>query len=336
MQPQNAQHHQDASIPDLSVIIPTFNNRDTLRKTLLALFTQSFPAARYEIVVLDDGSTDRTEEMIRTLPAPVPVRYHRQDNRGRAAARNAGSRLARGRILLYLDSDILASPDLLERHNQFYKARPGPIGVQGRTMVHPDSKVTPFMKTKELFPDLTRRKPTDLSPYSFITRNVSIRAEDLWAVGGFDESFPGYGWEDIELGLRLHAHGVRLFYDSGAIGYHYDVETLERTCTKLYQAGVGAVYFWRKHARRVGLGFFLEIHPILLPLKWLVYRTGLLTPLIRRLLAWAERGERIWICSECYNYLIWESYYAGVFETLRGAQGVPPTPMENDPVSKLR
>lgn len=207
-------------MPEISVIIPTCNNREVLGKTLHALFAQTLPAQSFEIVVLDDGSTDGTGEMVRALVSPVPITYQWQENRGRAAARNAGSRLAKGRILFYLDSDILASPDLLERHYRCYEAYPGPIGVQGRTMVHPASKVTPFMKTKELFPDFTRRNRSNLSPYHFITRNVSIRAEDLWSVGGFDEGFPGYGWEDIELGLRLHAHGVRLFYDPQAIGYH--------------------------------------------------------------------------------------------------------------------
>jgi hypothetical protein len=77
------------------------------------------------------------------------------------------------------------------------------------------------------------------------------------------------------------------------------------------------VYFWRKHNRRHGLGFFLEIHPLILPFKWLVYRTGVLAPLIRRILPWAERGAHTLICSECYNYLIWESYYAGVFTALK-------------------
>ncbi len=319
-------------MPELSVIIPTYNNREILQKTLRTLFEQTLSLARYEIVVLDDGSTDGTAEMVQTLAASVPLTYRWQENQGRAAARNAGSRLARGRILLYLDADILAGPDLLERHYRFYAAHRGPIGVQGRTMVHPASKITTFMKTKELFPDLTRRNPTNLSPYHFITRNVSIRAEDLWAVGGFDESFPGYGWEDIDLGLRLHAHGVRLFYDPQAIGFHYDVETLERTRAKLYEAGVGAVYFWRKHNRRNGLAFFLEIHPFMLPLKWFVYRAGVVGALIRRLLPWAERRERIWICSECYNYLNWEAYYAGVFTALNLA-GSPQGGRRNEEVT---
>lgn len=323
-------------MPDLSVIIPTFNNREILHRTLGTLFQQTLSPEKYEIVVLDDGSTDGTGEMVRALSTPVPVTYHWQENRGRAAARNAGSRLAHARILVYLDSDILASPDLLQRHYQHYQEDHTPIGVQGRTLVHPESKVTPFMKTKELFPDLTRRKATNLSPYHFITRNVSIRAADLWAVGGFDESFPGYGWEDIELGLRLHANGVRLYYDPSAVGYIHDIETLERTCAKLYQAGLGAVYFWRKHNRRHGLGFFLEIHPVLLPIKWLVYRTGVLAPAIRRILSWAERGEHPFICSECYNYLIWESYYAGVYAALRAGSEPQAPGAKERPATKVR
>lgn len=307
---------------DVSVVIPTYNNRDVLARTLAAVLVQDFGPDRFEIIVLDDGSTDGTGEMVRELTGPAPIVYRWQENRGRAVARNAGSRLARGRVIVFLDSDIIAQPDLLSRHYTYHAASSVPIGVQGRTLVHPASKTTPFMKTKELLPDLTVRRRSNLSPYHVITRNLSIRAEDLWAVGGFDESFPGYGWEDIELGLRLHAHGVRFVYDPNALGYHDDVEALEQTREKLRQAGEGAVYFWSKHQRRAGLGFFLEIHPALLPLKWLVYRTGVIGRAVRRVLPWAERGERLWICSECYNYLLWEAYYEGVFRASRtgGAQ----------------
>ncbi|HEU5299285.1 MAG TPA: glycosyltransferase family A protein, partial [bacterium] len=110
-------------MPDLSVIIPTYNNRETLRRTLDAVAGQDLAPERYEVVVLDDGSTDGTEEMVAAYTAPVELFYHWQPNAGRAAARNAGSRLARGRILFYLDSDIIARPDLLSRHLQYYEGR---------------------------------------------------------------------------------------------------------------------------------------------------------------------------------------------------------------------
>jgi glycosyltransferase involved in cell wall biosynthesis len=304
-------------MPDVSVIIPTYNNRDALSRTLRSLFRQTLPADRFEIIVLDDGSTDGTGVMIETMDPPRPVHYHWQPNRGRSAARNAAARRAYGKVLLFLDSDIQASPDLLARHAQYHEHHHGPIGVQGRTVIHPDCKVTFFMKTKEITPDLTRRRRDNLSPHLIVTRNLSIRAEDLWAAGAFDEEFVGYGWEDVELGLRMRDNGVRFLYDPGIVGYHYDIETLERTRAKLRQSGESAVYFWRRHGSMLRLGIFLEVHPVLLPLKWAVYRAGYYGRLARKVLSWAERVQNIWIANECYNYLIWESYYEGVFPAMR-------------------
>ncbi|HEV8353168.1 MAG TPA: glycosyltransferase [bacterium] len=304
-------------MPDVSVIIPTYNNRDALARALQSLLGQTMPAERYEIIVLDDGSTDGTQELVEKVDAPVRLRYQWQPNRGRSAARNAAADLAGGAVLLFLDSDIVARADLVQRHWEFYQARTDRIGVQGRTVIHPDCKVTFFMKTKELTPDLTWRRHGNMSPYHVVTRNLSIRAEDFRAAGGFDEGFVGYGWEDIELGLRMHRTGVRFLYDPKTVGYHYEIESLERTRSKLREAGESAVYFWRKLGSRLGMGLFLEIHPLLLPLKWTIYRTRLYGDLVRRVLPWAERRQNVWVANECYNYLIWESYYDGVFPALR-------------------
>ncbi len=318
-------------MPHLSVIIPTYNNRAALARTLPPLLAQDFPADQFEIIVLDDGSTDGTREMVTSLTAPVPVHYHWQPNRGRSAARNAGARLARGRILLFLDSDILAGPELLGRHYRYYERHDGPIGVQGRTLIHPDSKTTLFMRTRELTPDLTQRRRHDLSPYQLVTRNLSMRTEDLWAAGGFDETFVGYGWEDIDLGLRLRARGVRFFYDPETVGYDCDARTLDQTLVKARQAGESVFYFWQKHGRGLGMGLFLEVHPALLPLKWLIYRAGPYGRLARRALRWAEQTENPWVASECYAYLFWEAYYDGAFEARRRAHVAEPRIPAADP-----
>ena len=149
--------------------------------------------------------------------------------------------------------------------------------MQGRSLTHPDARVTPFMRAREITPDLSVRRRHDLSPVHIITRNFSVLRSEFEAVGGFDEGFTGYGWEDIELAMRLRARGVTFDYDPEALGYHYHVETLEGIRQKLRQAGAGAVYFWRKYDRSRQLGFFLEIFPAALPIKWLVFRT----PLVR-------------------------------------------------------
>src|SRR5205807_2179100 len=131
---------------EISVIIPTCNNRDVLARTLHTLQTQQFPHDQYEIVVVDDGSTDGTAEMIRAARGRAPVRYHAQAHRGRAAARNAGVRIARGRIVVFLDSDFWADPTLLAAHHAHYPRDARAIVVQGASRTHPESLTTPFMK----------------------------------------------------------------------------------------------------------------------------------------------------------------------------------------------
>lgn len=301
---------------EISVVIPTYNNREVLQRTIQALLEQTFPH-EYEIVVADDGSTDGTAEMVEAIRGAVPVRFVRQANLGRSAVRNLGARAARGRILVFIDSDVWATPTLLAEHHKHYAGTDRRIGVMGVCLTHPDTLVTPYMKARQVSADLTRRRHDDLHPLHVTTRNVSVLRADLDAVGGFDERFGGYGWEDMDAAMRLHAQGVRFEYEPEALGYHYHVETLDTFRGKMRQAGKGAVYFWQKYGRSAKLGIFFEIAPPFMPLKWLVYHTPLVTPLIRWLLPRAEAREWVLVLAECYNHLIWRSYYDGVFEALR-------------------
>ncbi|MBO8142148.1 MAG: glycosyltransferase family 2 protein, partial [Firmicutes bacterium] len=99
-----------------SVVIPAYNRRELLRRTLLSLANQTFPADQFEVVVADDGSTDGTREMVSTLDVPYPLRYVRQPKRGRAAARNAGMRAAAADLIIFLDSDIAVCPEFVQAH----------------------------------------------------------------------------------------------------------------------------------------------------------------------------------------------------------------------------
>ncbi|HYM90121.1 MAG TPA: glycosyltransferase [bacterium] len=301
---------------ELSVIIPTYNNGGVLARTLDALLAQRCSPDLYEIVIVDDGSTDGTAEMVRRLHSPVPIRYVAQPNRGRAAARNLGARVARGRILLFLDSDFFAAPDLLAAHVKHYPPAARRIGIQGASRTHPDTLITPFMQGREVRLEVSPGPPGRISLFRISTRNLSLLRAEFIDVGGFDEAFGGYGWEDIELAWRLYARGVRFTYEPRALGDHYQVQDLEGLREKMRQGGKAAVYFWWKHGRSWWLGLRLEVAPVLLPIKWLVYRTRLLTPLVRWLLPRAEaRGWRS-LVSECTNHLVWEAYYEGVFSVL--------------------
>src|SRR5262249_28845545 len=116
----------DPSRPDLSVVIPTFGKADTLPMVLKHLEAQTLPLDRFEVVVIDDGSPDATAAG-RASWARTPrlaFRHFAQENRGVSATRNRGAQEARASIVLLIQDDILAAPDLLERHLALHAAHP--------------------------------------------------------------------------------------------------------------------------------------------------------------------------------------------------------------------
>jgi glycosyltransferase involved in cell wall biosynthesis len=314
---------------EISVVIPSFNNCQVLRRTLDHLAAQTFPHDQYEVIVSDDGSTDGTAEMVRAYRFPGALRYITHGHGGFAATENHGVHGAQGRVVLFVDSDFWVEPGLLAAHHRHYPPGVRGIAVQGVTTgIHPDALVTPFMKVKLLSVDLTVRRRHRMSPYHIVTRNLSMLKEDLDAAGGFDEAMRGYGYEDLDLALRMTAAGVVFEFEPEARGVHYHVENLEAVERKQYGGGWSAVYVWRKHGRPRRLGLFLEISPWMLPFKWLVYRTPLVMPALRRLVPVAERRNWLVILNECYKNLLQAAFYHGVFDALRTPPGdrasVPP------------
>lgn len=305
---------------ELSVVIPTYNNRAVLERTLGALAAQTFPVDRYEVVLVDDGSTDGTAEMIERFRTRLQMTYLPRPHGGRASSRNAGARAARGRILLFLDSDFFAVPGLLAAHYRHYPPDARGIAIQGASRTHPDTLTTPFMRAREFCLPVPPGPPGRISLFRVSTRNLSLLRADFEAAGGFDEAFGGYGWEDIELAWRLRARGVRFTYDPAASGDHYQLQDLEGLRRKMREGGRSAVYFWQKHRRSWWIGLRLEIAPVLLPFKWLVYRTPLITVPVRTVLRVAEARDWRPLLSECTNHLAWEAYYDGVFAARRAAR----------------
>lgn len=195
--------------PDASIIIPTYNRRELLRRTLQSLALQSYPADRFEVVVVDDGSTDGTDAMVQQLQVPYVLRYVRQPNRGRAAARNAGVRAAAADLLIFLDSDVAVAREFVEAH---VRAHDEPGRVVKEPVIHVPTMDTPL----DLEPKLT-----DMSSAFFATGNVSVARRHFEEAGFFNESFREYGWEDLEMGDRLRALGLRSYTAPRARGYHY-------------------------------------------------------------------------------------------------------------------
>jgi GT2 family glycosyltransferase len=211
-----------------SVIIPTFNRRDTLLKNLEALTAQTFPASDFEVLVCDDGSTDDTSgavDAVKSLGAPFALRYLRQANSGPAAARNMGIREAAGRYLLILNDDAIAAPDLLERHRAALHRHSGePIAVLGSFQFPPEHTASPFGRILEdtglLFEFYRLQAGRHYDFRVFYTCNLSVPRRAVLDAGMFDEVFRGPSSEDIDLGYRLFQRGLTVLYEPSCRSVH--------------------------------------------------------------------------------------------------------------------
>lgn len=224
-----------------SIVIPTYNNQEIIAHCLQALINQTADPSTYEIVVVDDGSTDNTPGIIDETSAAAPclLRYLRQENSGRSKARNAGILAARGDILILLDSDMIVRREFVSAHLAVHQ-RPGYIGHG------------PVVNTEEISdPNLKQAKVFDPSRAFFATGNVSIEREKIIEAGLFDEDFIEYGWEDLELGERLRKLGLKKVRVPTAWSYHIQPPLTYKSIPEILQKererGHTAVLFYRKN-----------------------------------------------------------------------------------------
>jgi GT2 family glycosyltransferase len=190
----------------------TYNRAALLDRVLDACFEQTVAPHDYEIVVVDDGSADATPDVLERARSRATCRFEivRQPNRGLAAARNAGIERARGERIIFIDDDVLALPNFVEEHLRA-RARANAAIVRGGAIEVYD--------LDELPPPVWSVR--NYSGNYFWTTNVSVPLATIREIGGFDESFSEYGWEDIDVGLRLRSRGVRAIFHPKALVYHY-------------------------------------------------------------------------------------------------------------------
>jgi glycosyltransferase involved in cell wall biosynthesis len=251
------------TLTSLSVIIPAYNRERVLAKALDAYLEQSSPHLIHELLVVDDGSTDGTEAMVRDFScrSPFPIRYFRQSNKGPAAARNLGIREAASDIVLFTDSDIVPQRDLVEQHLEWHVLHPQmSAAVLGYVTWLPEIKATPFMRwygeEGALFAYRQLRGKCEIDFRFLYTCNLSLKTNFLRACGMFDEDFKSAAWEDTELGYRLHTGGLRLFYNSRAIAFHDQYFTFEEACRKALANSAARETFFKKQAGQ----YFLTQH----------------------------------------------------------------------------
>jgi glycosyltransferase involved in cell wall biosynthesis len=197
----------------LTIQLCTYKRPHLLERVLEACFEQTIAPDSYEVVLVNDGSPDDTPAVIERLRplARCAFTVVHQANAGLAKARNAGLARSRGERIAFIDDDVLPTPVFVEEHLRS-DTREGDVIVRGAVI-----NTASF--------DRLPPPVWSLANYSanyFWTSNVSVRRSRLDRAGGtFDDSFAEYGWEDIELGMRLRELGTRAVLNKHAVAFHF-------------------------------------------------------------------------------------------------------------------
>jgi glycosyltransferase involved in cell wall biosynthesis len=241
-----------------SVIIPTFNRQAVLSECLRALEAQNIAKDDFEVIVVDDGSTDSTESFCRGYRPDYAYRYMRQLNAGAGAARRRAVQHARGDFLLLINDDTIACPNLFAVHRNAHDNAPdarqavlGDFQFPGSAADHALSR---FLSTSPFFfPQVTLQPGRHWEYTQFVTCNLSVARDAVLDVGSFDAQFRVA--EDSDLGLRLSRKGFWVNYipEAGAIHQHlpFSVRDLIRRA-EIY--GRTQLALLRKHPALLGDG----------------------------------------------------------------------------------
>lgn len=242
---------------DISVIIPTFNRREVLCRTLSLYGHQHGMRGRFEVLVCDDGSTDGTPQMLESLRDKLgfPLRWFvLNGNAGPSTARNRAIAAASGRVLLIVGDDILPDRQLLLEHWNWHTERHPEmhVGVLGQIRWADELSPTPFMHWLEQSGTqfgYARIQHAEQVDYGFLnTANISVKRELLTSTGEFfDERLRMF--EDSEWGERLERKGFELRYNAHALGLHVHETTLDSSLRRMDVAGA-AVLALRGVSRR--------------------------------------------------------------------------------------
>jgi glycosyltransferase involved in cell wall biosynthesis len=229
----------------VSVVIPTYNRKTVLERTIHSLLNQTLSVDKYEIIVVDDCSIDDTSEYLRRISEnALNMTYIRhQQNEGRVVTRNDGIKAAHGDVIILTDDDNVPAHNFVEKHLKYYD-QDEKVAVVGNVSyaseIIGNSNFAIYLQSRYLGNrPKSRRSNLDynnLPPRCFGTLNCSARKIDLLEVGMFDSSFRYYGGEDEYLGQCLKEKGIRLVFGNDAHTVHYDLLSLARYKDKILES----------------------------------------------------------------------------------------------------
>jgi glycosyltransferase involved in cell wall biosynthesis len=248
----------------VSFVIPTYNRAATLAECLAALDRERVCGIPFEVIVVDDGSSDGTIDEVRCMQErfSVPLRLLYQENRGPAIARNRGVAVAHGELIVFLGDDIIVEPGYLGHLYAAYQSYQAERrGILGFTRYREDAIPTPFGRWLDaestlqfLYSRASIEQP--LGFRLFYTSNLLVPRRLLIEAGGFNQEFRHPAYEDMDLGYRLEERGFVLYYCPAATAVHAHQVSLPSFAARMTMAARAAM-----DLRRLNPALFALFHP---------------------------------------------------------------------------
>ena len=231
----------------ISVIIPAYNSEKTIVNTIEALIKQNYPKKNYEILVVDDGSTDATRNVVKKIKK---VRLIKQNHNGPAAARNLGAKKSRGDILLFTDADCIPDKNWIKEMTMPFK-NSNIVGVSGTYKTLNKNKFMARFVGYEI-----EQRHERMKKHKFIdfigTFSAAYRKKIFFKFGGFDTRFKTSSGEDPELSYRIDKAGLKMVFQPKAIVFHPHPDSLWKYLKQKYQRAVWRnLMYWGKHEEKI-------------------------------------------------------------------------------------
>ncbi len=228
----------------ISIVVPAYNSSRTIGSVIDALGAQNLPAGKPEIIIVDDGSTDNTADIVKSYPA---VKYVYQQNVGPSAARNTGWKQAKGRIVCFTDSDCLPEKDWVSKILSHYTS--GAIGGVGGSY---DINNEKSILAKLIHEEIAYRHSKMPREVDYLgTFNVSYRRDILERIGGFDTAYKAASGEDNDLAYKVKSLGYKLIFDKDIKVAHNYPESLLKYLKQQLVHGLWRVKLYLIHPRMI-------------------------------------------------------------------------------------